>query len=514
MYDTTHSHDLLELSSLLRRHVSLGRSNSMTRIRWMGELSLFAMATLLAFYAVAPFRHPMFNVLLVLAPLWIVFIVLPATKTLFRESTCIAKSFTWWQGLWLLTLLSGLVFRLRDQYDIQKSAVDGWAMYRIGLDVIVGLVLIARLLKRQTLWRRSLFRGLIGIMVIYPTLSILSTAWSAAPAYTLFRSTEYLLDLTVLAAIVATLNSVEEYEKFANWTWTLLGLLVLTAWIGAIVDPNDAFLEGYSYGPLRVRLEGVCPNIDANSIGEYCAIVGSISLCRLLDNPDGKYDRAWYRLLFISAVVTLIFTQTRADVAAFLVSLLLLFILTRRYLLGAVMGITASLAGLILVFFTNFGSTVTSYLMRGQSVTEAESLTGRLDFWQFAFQKISERPWTGYGGYAGGRFVVLPGLGIPGNTEVLNTLVESFLDIGIWGPAVLIIVLTSIAWYLFRSSRTPFPIPPEDHLAVEILLALSIIVVRCFFTGNITGHPAIAFLTILGCAEFFRRRRKSEYLSI
>lgn len=469
------------------------------------------MATIATFYAMAPFRHPMLNILLALSPLWIVFLVFPATKTLFRETTDLANSFTWWQGLWLLVLLSGLVFRLRDQYDIQQSAVDGWAMYRIGLDCVVGLILIARLLKRKTIWVRSLFSGLIGIMVIYPILSILSTTWSAAPAYTLFRSTEYLLDLTVLAAIVTTLNSVEEYEKFANWTWTLLGLLVLTAWIGAIVDPADALLEGYSYGPLRVRLEGVCPNIDANSIGEYCAILGSISLCRLFDNPDGKYDRAWYRLLFVSAVVTLIFTQTRADVAAFLVGLFFLFILTRRYLLGLAAGITASLAGVILLFFTNFGSTVTSYLMRGQSVTEAESLTGRLDFWQFAFQKISERPWTGYGGYAGGRFVVLPGLGIPGNTEVLNTFVESFLDIGIWGPVVLIVVLSSIAWYLLRSSRTSLPLRSENHLAVEIFLALSVIVVRCFFTGNITGHPAIAFLTILGCAEFLRRRRKAGY---
>jgi len=486
----------------------------MTRIRWMGELFLFAMGTLLAFYAVAPFRHTMLTVLLILAPLWIVFIVLPATKTLVRESTSITNSFTWWQGLWLALLLSGLVFRGRDHYDIQRSAVDGWAMYRIGLDGVIGLVLIARLLKRKTLWHHSLSRGLIGIMAVYPIISILSTTWSAAPAFTLFRSSEYLLDLAVLASVVATLNSVAEYERFANWTWTLLGLLVLTAWIGAIVDPRDAFLEGYSYGPLRVRLEGVWPNIDANSIGEYCAILGSISLCRLLDNPDGKYDGAWYRLLFISALVTLIFTQTRADVAAFLVSLFLLFILTRRFLLGAVWGITASLAGLILVFFTNFGSTVIRYLLRGQSVAEAESLTGRLDFWQFAFQKISERPWTGYGGYAGGRFVVLPALGIPGNTEVLNTLVESFLDIGIWGPAVLVIVLSSIAWYLFRSLRTTFSIPSENHLAVEIILALSIIVVRCFFTGNITGHPAIAFLTILGCAEFLRRRRKFGYSSI
>jgi O-antigen ligase len=473
----------------------------------MAELSFFVIGTLAAFYVAAPFRHPILNVLLVLTPLWIVFIAFPVAKTVCRESASLANSFTWWQGLWLVMLLGGLVFRGRDQYDIQRSALDGWAMYRIFLDGIVGLVLLVHLLKRKTLWHRSLFRGLIGIMAIYPILSMLSATWSAAPAFTLFRSIEYLLDLAVLSSVVATLNSAEEYEKFANWTWTLLGLLVVSAWIGAIVDPSDAFLEGYSYGPLRVRLEGVWPNIDANSIGEYSAILGSISLCRLLDDPDCKYDRAWYRLLFVSAVVTLIFTQTRADVAAFVISLCLLFILTRRFLLGAIMGLAASLAAVILVIFTNFGSTVVSYLLRGQSVTEAESLTGRLDFWQFALHKISERPWTGYGGYAGGRFVVLPGLGVPGNTEVLNTLVESFLDIGIWGPAVLIAVMVSIAWYVYRSVRSPSP--SESHLAVEIFLALTIVTVRCFFTGNITSHPAIAFLTILGCAEFFRRRSKN-----
>lgn len=479
----------------------------MTGIRWIGELSVFTIVTLLAFYAAAPFRHPLFNVFLLLAPVWCVFIVFPAMKSLVHESASVAQSFTWWQGLWLLLLLGGLVFRLRDQVDIQKSALDGWAMYRIGMDVLVGLILVVRFLKKQTLWHRSLFRGLLGIMAIYPLLSILSTAWSAAPAFTLFRSCEYFLDLAVLASIVETLTSVSDFEKFANWTWSLLGLLVLSAWIGAIVDPQDAFLEGYSYGPLRVRLEGVWPNIDANSIGEYCAILAIISLARLLDDPDKKYDRAWYRLLLTSSAVTLIFTQTRADVAAFILGLFLLFLLTRRYLLGAVTGVAASLAGAILLFFTNFGSTVTSYLLRGQSMTEAESLTGRLDFWQFAFQKIAARPWTGYGGYAGGRFVVLPSLGIPGNTEVLNTLVESFLDIGLWGPLLILIVLGSITWYLVRTLRNPLPSQAETHFAVEMLLVLSVLFVRSFFTGNIVGHPAIAFLTVLGCAELLRRRR-------
>jgi len=32
--------------------------------------------------------------------------------------------------------------------------------------------------------------------------------------------------------------------------------------------------------------------------------------------------------------------------------------------------------------------------------------------------------------------------------------------------------------------------------------------VRCVVSGNITSHPAFAFLTLLCCAEFMRRRLK------
>jgi O-antigen ligase len=483
----------------------------MTIVRWIREASFFAVTTVIAFYLLSPFRHATFDLLLLVAPLAVVFAVLPATKTLIRESTELTRSFAWWQGLWLLMFLSGLVFRVRDEQDIRQSAIDGWAMYRIALDAIVCLALAHRVLTGKTPWIRSLFRGLIVVVAVYPFLSAVSTAWSVAPGFTLFRATEYLLDLSLLACITTTLSSVEEYGRFANWTWTLLGLLVMSAWVGAIFDPADALVESYSYGPLRIRLEGVCPGIDANSIGEFCAILASIALCRILHDPERRFDRASYRILFSAALGTLIFTQTRAAVAAFLVSLVLLFLFTRRYVLGTVLGFTMSLAGVILAWFTHFGSTVSSYLLRGQSVSEAEALSGRAKLWQFAIEKILEHPWMGYGGYAGGRFVVLPGLGIPGKTDVLNTLVESVLDVGVLGALVLVVALGAIGWQLMWASRDPLLSPAERHFAIEILIVLTIVSIRSLVSGNITSHPAVAFLTVLGGAEFLRRRRKAMH---
>jgi hypothetical protein len=97
---------------------------------------------------------------------------------------------------------------------------------------------------------------------------------------------------------------------------------------------------------------------------------------------------------------------------------------------------------------------------------------------------------------------------MPGKSDVLNTLVESFIDLGIFGVLVLVIVFAGIWWNLFRASRSSSLNARERHFAVELLLAMSIVTTRSFVAGNITSHAALAFLTILGSAEFFRQRLK------
>ena len=53
--------------------------------------------------------------------------------------------------------------------------------------------------------------------------------WSVNPPWTVYKSAEFLADVVVVAAVVATLQSVEEYRNFVNWTWVLLGVLVASA---------------------------------------------------------------------------------------------------------------------------------------------------------------------------------------------------------------------------------------------------------------------------------------------
>jgi O-antigen ligase len=485
-----------------------GKTNWRRIVLSISMLAGFALLTYVALVVVNPFRSTLGVILILLAPLVAIFILPSATRALVRGAKDLVKNFKWYHGVWFLVLLSGLVFRERLVQDINEEPIDAWALFRICVATLVGLIMMGRLILKKDPWIRTLLHGVIGIMTAYALISLVSTGWSVRPAWTFYKSAEYLVDLSVLASIVAAAKSTEEFEKFVNWTWILLGILLVSAWIGAVVDPQDALHTGYHMGSLGVRLVGVIPDISANSLGEFSAILAVVALCRLLYDPERKHNRAWYRLLFAFATTTMIFAQTRAAIVGFVFSAFLLLILTRRYLLGVAIGLASSFAGIFLLAFTNTGSLVRDYVLRDSSVSEVEGLSGRVEYWQAAFKHFLERPLIGYGGYAGGRFLVLPELGRYATPDLHSSLVESLVDIGIWGPLLLIAVLIGIWWMLFKAWRSPVLAPSENRLVIEALAVIGVITLRSLESGDIISHPAIAFLTILGCAEFVRRRLK------
>jgi O-antigen ligase len=330
------------------------------------------------------------------------------------------------------------------------------------------------------------------------------------PLWTFYKSVEYLVDLSLVAALITTLSSTEELERFANWSWTLLGFLLFTSWVGAIIDPADALEKGYTLGPLKARLSGLIPLRSANAVGEYSAILGIVSLYRMLDDPDKRFSASWYRLLFVASMVTLVFSQTRSAIGAFIFAVLILLFLTRRVIIGAVVAGLGTFCAVILFAFTNVGTVIWAYLLRGQNAEQAEGLTGRVAWWQYGMQKFMEHPWTGYGAFAGGRFVILPGLGRVSTPDLHSTIVESLVDTGIWGPLLLLLAVLGIWWYLYRAIRSPQLTASESRIAVELLSVMAVISVRCVVSGDIIDHPALAFFTVLCGAEFMRRRLKHE----
>jgi O-antigen ligase len=356
---------------------------------------------------------------------------------------------------------------------------------------------------------------------IYGLVCLASALWSVQPSWTLYKSGEFLLDVTVLAAVLATVDSTETYETFFNWTLILCGIELLWTWMGAVIWPAEALHSTYPD-----RLVGVFPIQSSNAIGASGAILSVVAFCRLLPLPGCKFDRSWNILLFGFGAASMIACRTRAAFVGFALGMLLVFLFSRS---ARIVALVSSLLALIayamsLAFnaapqpsalwdrLADPNGTIMSFMQRGQSVDQMESLTGRTQWWTFAWQQLMEHPWTGLGAYAGGRFAVLSKMGFGDTSQLHSDYLETLVGTSFWGLIPLLAGLFGTWWLLVRFMRTPSLAPFERQLALEAVAILGVITVRSVVNVEMIWHAPLFFLMVLGYAELLRRRAKRSRL--
>lgn len=420
-----------------------------------------------------------------------------------RNLSTLRKRLNWWHAAWFLIVLSGLVFRVRDTQTIREAAIDVWAVYRMSLVGITAFALLLRLALRQTPWIGSLFRGLVGALAAYSLVCAASTLWSVYPAWTLYKSLEYLIDVALIAALLATVRSLDDYKTAFDWTWVLLGGLLLTVWVGAIIWPDKGFIP--VNGLLPVRIAGVMPAIDQNTVADYAACLAIVGLSRLHFGTC-KGTRIFNCLLLAFGLATLVLSQTRVTILGFLLGVLLVLFLSRRIGVLAIVLLTA----IVILSIMYSDGLLWKLWERGESQFALGTLSGRLPAWELGWREFLERPLTGYGAYSGGRFVILEKTGEPFKGSMLNAYMEVMVGTGIWGLFPIVVALAGSWWLLIRSLQRFSFRTLERQLAVEASGILVVVTARSFFTCNLIWHPPVVFLVVLGYAELLRRRRKCE----
>jgi O-antigen ligase len=476
----------------------------MTKTRWIWELMGFSLLSIFALYAMAPFRSNLIIALILALPFVLVFLVPSAFRALAENASGLAKSFTWWHWLILLAFVSGLNFHteVRDVKDVASNPVDTEALFRIGLEALIGIVLLKRLINHQSSWLRELFRGLFGFLTAFVIISIASTFWSVNPPWSLYKSVEYGLDVVLIISLVLWLPSAEEYQRALNWIWTVTGILMAIAWISAIIDPTDGFTYGAQGAFPIPQLAGVWPAQAPNGVGTSGAILAAVALSRMMLYPENKKSRGWYTLLLVFSVVTMIMTDCRTAIAGLVLAVVILLFLTRRFLTGVVFAAVGGIVALV----SGWGDIVYNYLLRGQHEGELSTLTGRTEWWSVAWQYILQKPFLGWGAYAGGRFIVMPHVNHSDLADVDSSILEPLLDTGIFGLLFLLLALVGTWWYLNRGFHSRRLGLTDSLLAAECMAVLGVITFRCFFVSNLTHHPAFSFIAILGFAEIIRRQ--------
>jgi len=362
-------------------------------------------------------------------------------------------------------------------------------------------VLLWRLIMRRGQWVRSLLSGTILVMALFPIAGMISTGWSVYPAWTLYKSIELFIDIAVLAAIVAEISSAAGLKSLFDWTWLLWTVVQCSVWAGAAIAPRLAFLR--TPGAMRLSLNGVMPAISSNGVGHIAAILAVVALSRLLDRARTQPLPYW--LLLAASLATLILSQTRSALLGFAVGAMLVMLLSRR----AGVFFATAVAGVIVLLGTSAASAVVEYVKRGQDAHLLQSLSGRTDWWSFAWQRFLERPFTGYGAFAGGRFAALAQMGDQLTSSVHNTYLEAILGLGIFGVIPVLTCLTMTWSRLLASFSRLANAVVERSLAMEAVGVLAVLTVRSVFTTDLIWHPALPWLAILGYAELLRRESRA-----
>jgi O-antigen ligase len=417
-----------------------------------------------------------------------------------RKLAALIQKLTWWHGLWFLlyfTAMIGGFRRLQDLSVVNPTSI--WSFLRMGPELFIAGVLLVRLVRHRPAWSKYLFAGLPGVLALYALMCTTSSLWSAYPTWTAYKSTEYLLDIAVLAAGLASIRSLEDYESLFNWTWTIFAVELAWVWAQWPLWPSQVFGD-------EGRLGGIYPSFGFNLVGQSGAFLAVLALCRLWPLSGRNATRALYTWLFAFGVASLLLSRTRNALAGFVVAVMLVLILSKRYWLVAL----ASGFGAIVWAFSRASTAVMTYVMRDQTEGAFTELTGRADPWSYAWDLFRAHPLTGLGAYAGGRFVVMQKVG--GMVNMHSDWMELLVGIGCIGLIPFAIAVLGSWWYLLRSVHNRALKWQERQMALEATGVLCVIFVHSFFNDELTWHAPLLLLVTLGYAEMLRRRGKGTTL--
>lgn len=412
----------------------------------------------------------------------LIFVVLKVSANIGNKLRKGISSLRLWQAKMLLLLfMSGLVFRLRSTQQAIENPVDFWTAYRLLLMGIIGLFLLLKVNKVNFL---KALNSPAGFFLIYTILELFSSSWSVYPVWTFVRSLEDIIKALIVIGTVFThpAPSASMVKKILDSIWLLFGVLLVNVFLQGLVFPDMAWNR---VGLIGYQLKGIYPHIAANGVGHIAALIGVVAFSRFLTR--GHKDK-FYLIMLLFSIGILIFSQSRSPIFGFLLAVLVVLFYNKRskYIFLLLL--------LIAVFSTSsVADLLWKYLSRGETIEQMETLSDRLTYLQLAMPYIKERPLTGFGAHAGGRFIVVKDIN-PLLNSLHGTWQEVIIGVGILGFLPLFFSVVG-AW---KALLIKAPLDQRvRQLHSEILGVLTLITFRSLFAETFIAHPGIEWEVVL-----------------
>jgi hypothetical protein len=365
--------------------------------------------------------------------------------------------FAWMPFAWVaLFLVTDLNFSYLGPLEVSAGA--------FGVQHVIELItygMVSALVVRS----RSAILGLYarpmpkGLLLAWPAVAVASSLWSLVPLYTLVRSLQLLVPIS-LALLLARIWLSDPDGGKRIWAGTLrlfVQAVTVLAVVGLLI-PADLANDRFSW-------PGAHPGTSAIYLG--CAFVILVAGGRSLTAfPAWSY---WPRLLLFGA--TIYVGQTRSVIAAVAVAVgVALWFRGREKPLARYLGVWYYLVGIVLLVAVA-AQQLAGYLSRGESVASITSLSGRIPLWEFALGQFGTvQDWLLGFGYGAARVLLIPTVPWAGSAH--STWMELLLGIGVIGLLLAAMDIVLVSFQLINSRH----FSPVGNTVAITLIAFFLVV--------------------------------------
>jgi len=300
--------------------------------------------------------------------------------------------------LWPAIVVLAAAFFVADHHDWQLSrlpafeseevadsplASKGGLPYRLALVAIAafGLILLSRRGERP--WE---FRGSMAVLVVcFLAWCAISWYWSDEPTLTAKR-------LSVLSICLVCASGIARHFRPRDLCLLAMAVSGIYLAIGLCAELSLGTFRPWS---AEHRFAGtIHPNVQST----YCAVICLAAACLA---AAGTRRRHWWVLVFVVGLTFLMLTRSRTALAALLVALPALVLLSksRRSKLLVTVGIPWVICTAALLVSLAGGDAVdrfTDAALMGRR-EQAQSLTGRVPLWTELLGYAQQQPLHGYG---------------------------------------------------------------------------------------------------------------------
>ena len=304
-----------------------------------------------------------------------------------------------------------------------------------------------------------LFVGIMALSVIDGVYRLLAVVLAA--------------QLAILAAVAHAIARHGTRRQLHRFAQAFVALVTVSIFIGAARPFPKPPTQKARFNWLHVH---------AVVAGVFLAVAVVILVAYLVKNGTGPRSRPWPRVFLLGLLAlnsaALLATKTRGAIGGAVVGVVVVLVMAappkRRGDLVVISGLAVALVAML------FSDQIVDYLLRGEGVQRLASFNNRTKLWEEAVNRVSDRPFLGYGiGATKGLFLTTVGLG-GGHNAFINVLT----DAGWLGAATWMALLAVLADRLFRATQQARPNDGPMLLGILACLVVDAVTYEGLATPN------------------------------